>query len=279
MSNDVMMLEDNNPTQDNGDSESHASHHDEEAGGWAKAISLNANYPTKVLTAPVVEFGRRSTCGMHIKHPAVSGLHCAIHHLGHGIIKVVDHSTNGTFVKGLAIGKGKSVMLNDGDDVVLIKSKEEKIGYKIVILSGESKEPNEAEKKYKFGDVLGTGAFAVVKKCVDKLTGQLYAVKVIDKKKFALIQQSQRSESLMDEVNILRAANHDAIIKLYDLIETPTTMYLILELVEGGDLFDRIVAQEGKGFPEDVARHMFEQMLAGMKYLHSKKSVRFACGC
>lgn len=118
-----------------------------------------------------------------------------------------------------------------------------------------------------------SGAFAIVRRCADRATGQAYAMKIIDKKKFVQIQQTSRPESLMDEVSILRRADHRGIIKLFDLIETPTTLYLVLELVEGGDLFDHIVAQEGKGFTEDVARHMFMQMLQAMKYLHSKNIV------
>jgi serine/threonine-protein kinase Chk2 len=240
---------------------------------------------------------------MHIRHPAVSGLHCSIHNLGNGIINLQDHSTNGTFVRGLVVGKGKTTAINDGDEVVLIKAAD-RVGYKIIFIESEKKPPNPAELKYKFGETLGksvrtseacctlhphcldahvdsvwsrvllfSGAFAIVRRCADRRTGQSYAVKIIDKKKFYSIQQSQRQSSLMDEVNILRSADHPGIIKMYDLIETDTTLYLILELVEGGDLFDRIVAQEGKGFTEEVARHMFDQMLQAMKYLHTKSIV------
>jgi serine/threonine-protein kinase Chk2 len=117
-----------------------------------------------------------------------------------------------------------------------------------------------------------------VRKCIDKLTGQQYAMKIIDKKKVMLINSSGRLDNLMDEVNILRAANHVGIIKMYDVIETPKTLYVVLELVSGGDLFDRIVAQEGKGFTEEVARQMFSQMLAAVKYLHGQSIVhRVSC--
>ncbi len=77
----------------------------------------------------------------------------------------------------------------------------------------------------------------------------------------------------MDEVNILRAADHENIIRMFDVIETPKTLYVVLELVTGGDLFDRIVAQEGKGFSEEVSRDMFAQMLSAVKYLHSRSIV------
>jgi len=105
------------------------------------------------------------------------------------------------------------------------------------------------------------------------MTGAQYAMKIIDKKKFMAINSSGRLDNLMDEVNILRAADHTNIIRMFDVIETPKTLYVVLELVSGGDLFDRIVAQEGKGFSEEVARYMFEQMLAAVKYLHSRSIV------
>lgn len=127
---------------------------------------------------------------------------------------------------------------------------------------------NDAEKKYKLCDTLGSGAFAQVRKCIDRVTGAQYAMKIIDKKKFALINSSGRLDNLMDEVNILKRANHTGIIKLIDAIETPATLFVVLELVTGGDLFDRIVAQDGKGFTEDVARYMFQQMMQAVKYLH-----------
>jgi hypothetical protein len=60
---------------------------------------------------------------------------------------------------------------------------------------------------------------------------------------------------------------------MYDVIETPKTLSVVLEMVTGGDLFDRIVAQDGKGFSEEVARYMFEQMLAAIKYLHGRSIV------
>jgi serine/threonine protein kinase len=121
--------------------------------------------------------------------------------------------------------------------------------------------------------MLGSGAFAQVRKCIHKETGAKYAMKIIDKKKFMAINSSGRLDNLMDEVNILRAADHTNIIRMFDVIETPKTLYVVLELVSGGDLFDRIVAQEGKGFSEEVARYMFEQMLAAVKYLHSRSIV------
>lgn len=59
----------------------------------------------------------------------------------------------------------------------------------------------------------------------------------------------------MDEVKILqRVSNHENVIKIFDVYETDQYLLLVLELVHGGDLFDRIISLQGEGFPESRAR-------------------------
>eukprot|EP00463_Aulacantha_scolymantha_P001302 TRINITY_DN1935_c1_g1_i1.p1 TRINITY_DN1935_c1_g1~~TRINITY_DN1935_c1_g1_i1.p1 ORF type:complete len:282 (+),score=20.79 TRINITY_DN1935_c1_g1_i1:297-1142(+) len=79
---------------------------------------------------------------------------------------------------------------------------------------------------------------------------------------------SKRKNALMDEVEILKRLNHKNIIKIFDVYETSEELFLVLELVTGGDLFDRIVSLNGKGYPEDRARFIFQQMLEALDYLH-----------
>lgn len=103
-------------------------------------ISLNPTYPNQLLTHESVDFGRKSSCRVQIKHPAVSGIHCELTNLGSGEVWLKDHSTNGTFVNGTIVGKGKKVLLHDGSEIVLIKSATDKIGYKFVIIDSDKKE-------------------------------------------------------------------------------------------------------------------------------------------
>ncbi len=103
---------------------------------------------------------------------ACSGIHCELTNKGGGEVWLKDLSTNGTFVNGVAVGKNKSQLLHDGVEIVLIKSATEKIGYKLVFTDSDKKELNQAEQKYKLLDTLGSGAFAQVRKCIDKQTGQ-----------------------------------------------------------------------------------------------------------
>jgi len=269
------MLDDNNPTQDNHDQESHiSSHHDDEPSDtWGRLISLRPHYSVRPLTEDRIEFGRKASCTIHLKHAAVSGLHCTLINKGSAGVFLTDHSTNGTFVNNVNIGKGKSRQMHHGDEITIIKIQPERITYTLQLVDREKKPLNELEKRYHVGETLGTGAFAVVRHCVDTHTLKEYAVKVIDKKKYMQLSSSKRDTSLMDEVRALQECNHPNIIKLHDYVNTDRYLYLVLELVTGGDLFDRIVAQDGKGFPEEDAKYMFSQLLDAMKYLHQRNIV------
>ena len=71
----------------------------------------------------------------------------------------------------------------------------------------------------------------------------------------------------MSEVRLTQKADHPNIIKIYEISETPETLYLVLEYAAGGELFDKIV--EDTRFTEPVAKMYFLQILSAVKYLHS----------
>jgi len=91
---------------------------------------------------------------------------------------------------------------------------------------------------YDIKDELGKGAFSVVKLALNKKTGEKVAVKVIDKTQASAESDEKR---LKTEVAILKQVKHPNIVCLKDLYETPQNLYLIMELVTGGELFDKIV--------------------------------------
>jgi serine/threonine-protein kinase Chk2 len=93
-------------------------------------------------------------------------------------------------------------------------------------------------------------------------------MKIVAKKHFTDIgpQAHIFNQHIKTECSILQALNHPCIIHIYDVYDTPDALYIILELVEGGELFDRIVAH-GQ-FDEATTKFVFRQMAIGVKYLH-----------
>ena len=95
-------------------------------------------------------------------------------------------------------------------------------------------------------------------------------MKIVAKKHFTHsdLQAHAFNQSIQRECSILQALNHPCIVCTYDVYETPDAIYIILELVEGGELFDRIVAH-GQ-FNEATTKCLFRQMAIGVKYLHEQ---------
>ncbi|KTF76130.1 hypothetical protein cypCar_00038404, partial [Cyprinus carpio] len=115
--------------------------------------------------------------------------------------------------------------------------------------------------KYKIGKVIGDGNFAVVKECVERSTGKEFALKIIDKNK------CRGKEHLIEsEVAVLRRVKHPNIIMLIEEVDTPTELYLVMELVKGGDLFDAITSSTK--YTERDASVMVFNLAAALKYLH-----------
>ncbi|KAI8466197.1 MAG: kinase-like domain-containing protein [Monoraphidium minutum] len=95
------------------------------------------------------------------------------------------------------------------------------------------------------------------------LTGHKVAIKILNRRK---IQAMDMEEKVRREIKILRLFMHPHIIRLYEVIETPSDIYVVTEYVKGGELFDHIV-EKGR-LPEDEARHFFQQIISGVEYCH-----------
>jgi len=127
--------------------------------------------------------------------------------------------------------------------------------------------PVQIKKVYSIGSKLGTGGFAVVRKCKRRSDGVVFALKVINKKNL----DKDDLVILESEVNIMRQVEHSNIIKMYDIFDSRSKMCLVLDLMEGGELFDRII--EKGHFSEKDAATSFVQMVDALGYLHSKQIV------
>lgn len=121
-------------------------------------------------------------------------------------------------------------------------------------------------EKYKVGKVIGDGNFAVVKECVERFTGKEFALKIIDKTKC-----TGKEHLIENEVAVLRKVKHPNIIMLVEEVDTPCELYLVMELVKGGDLFDAITSSAK--YTERDASIMVYNLAAALKYLHSMNIV------
>nr|CAB3227513.1 calcium/calmodulin-dependent protein kinase type IV-like [Phallusia mammillata] len=119
------------------------------------------------------------------------------------------------------------------------------------------------EELYEVKEEIGRGGSAIVYLLEQKGTGKLFAKKSVVKKVQKKLAQT--------EIGILLTLSHPNIIKLKDIYESDTQIHLILEYVNGGELFDRIVE---KGFySERDAANVIQQILEAVAYLHSKNIV------
>ncbi|XP_013862864.1 death-associated protein kinase 3 [Austrofundulus limnaeus] len=131
----------------------------------------------------------------------------------------------------------------------------------------------DVELYYEMGEELGSGQFAIVRKCIEKCTDVEYAAKFIKKRRLSSSRRGVSREEIEREVNILREIQHSNIITLHDIFENKTDVILILELVSGGELFDFLAEKES--LTEEEATQFLKQILDGVYYLHSKRIAHF----
>ncbi|XP_067272450.1 serine/threonine-protein kinase MARK1 isoform X2 [Pseudorasbora parva] len=120
---------------------------------------------------------------------------------------------------------------------------------------------------YRLLKTIGKGNFAKVKLARHVLTGREVAVKIIDKTQL----NPTSLQKLFREVRIMKVLNHPNIVKLFEVIETDKTLYLIMEYASGGEVFDYLVAH-GR-MKEKEARAKFRQIVSAVQYCHQKRIV------
>lgn len=120
---------------------------------------------------------------------------------------------------------------------------------------------------YQLGKTLGAGTFGKVKYAVDSTDPNktAYAVKVIDR---AQVSKEHMEDQLKSEIAIMKMLSHPNVIQMYQVIQSPSNVYIVLELVTGGELFDRIV--KVKRFDEATARRYFQHLVFGIHYCHQR---------
>ncbi|KAF6080776.1 checkpoint kinase 2 [Phyllostomus discolor] len=127
--------------------------------------------------------------------------------------------------------------------------------------------PKELRDKYIMSKTLGSGACGEVKLAFERKTCKKVAIKIISKRKFAIGSEKEADPALnvKTEIEILKKLNHPCIIKIKDFFDAED-FYIVLELMEGGELFDRVVRT--RRLKEDTCKLYFYQMLLAVQYLH-----------
>ena len=121
--------------------------------------------------------------------------------------------------------------------------------------------------KYRLLKTIGKGNFAKVKLAKHIPTGKEVAIKIIDKTQL----NPGSLQKLFREVRIMKTLDHPNIVKLFQVIETEKTLYLVMEYASGGEVFDYLVLH-GR-MKEKEARAKFRQIVSAVQYCHQKKII------
>uniref|UniRef100_A0A0E0BNH9 non-specific serine/threonine protein kinase n=1 Tax=Oryza glumipatula TaxID=40148 RepID=A0A0E0BNH9_9ORYZ len=119
--------------------------------------------------------------------------------------------------------------------------------------------------KYELGRTIGEGTFAKVKFARDTETGDPVAIKILDKEK---VLKHKMVEQIKREISTMKLIKHPNVVRIYEVMGSKTKIYIVLEYVTGGELFDTIV-NHGR-MREDEARRYFQQLINAVDYCHSR---------
>ncbi|KAK6456917.1 kinase-like domain-containing protein [Scheffersomyces xylosifermentans] len=227
--------------------------------------------------------GRSSTCDVKITGDDVSSKHCQLtltaNENQREYLYIIDLSSNGLYINDEKLGKGPpGVLLRSGDKIAFAKT-----GGSYIIRYTEdivSKEQSKTYKKtffedYILGNQLGSGHYAVVKEARDRSTGDIVAVKIFHPNKQATNRSTEEAK-LQQEMNLLISINHPNIVKFISHYIEPinqhsVTTYLVLEKMNSGELFQRIINKSK--LRQNETKSIFRQLLSGLQYLHENNII------
>ncbi|XP_069940898.1 myosin light chain kinase A isoform X3 [Cherax quadricarinatus] len=182
------------------------------------------------------------------------------------VVVLEDLSCNGTFVNKHQVGKGKKIVLQSNDEISLAHANKKVFVFHDCLQNDAQNYPEELTKKYTMTKKLGEGNFGEVRLAYKQGSLERYAVKILKKKCSQLLLNNIKQ--INNEIKLLQSVDHPCIISLKDVIDTPEKIYIIMELAEGGELFDRL-ASNGR-LPEATAKFYFFQLSHAVKYLHTR---------
>ncbi|SCU90491.1 LAMI_0E02300g1_1 [Lachancea mirantina] len=255
---------------------------------------------------PTTTIGRSRSCDIVLLEPDISTLHCQLKTLEvdidgvcYNLLNILDKSRNGTFVNGNRLIR-KDCVLRNGDRIIFGRScsflfkyaTEQSSQGEVSSSDSNFKVPSKNSQgsvttsfdyhtnsrisffdKYVEGRQLGTGHYAVVKEAINKDTGDVLAVKIFHPQQN---DDQKKTKQFREETKILMSIHHKHIVRLIERFVEPVTKaqirtYLVLEKVNDGELFDRIVRKTK--LRQDETRAIFKQLLSGLNYLHQKNII------
>lgn len=235
-------------------------------------------------------FGRNTACDYHLGNiTRLSNKHFQILLGEDGNLLLKDSSTNGTWLDGQRVDKDRNQLLSQGDEITvgvgvsadvltLVIFVNERFKQRLEQIKSEKLRGKKSSKPGSTGgmglqgvfkdfsikdEVVGQGAFAVVKKAVERSTGKTFAAKIISKRKLM-----GNWDGVDRELAVLRKLHHPRIVRLKGFYEDKECYYLLMEFVSGGDLMDFVAAHGSVG--EDAGREITRQVLEAIAYIHSR---------
>ncbi|KAL7235500.1 hypothetical protein ACSBR1_018906 [Camellia fascicularis] len=129
----------------------------------------------------------------------------------------------------------------------------------------EEEEGMRLGRKHEIGRTLGEGNFGKVKYAKNLDYGHSFALKILDKTR---VLHLNITDQIKREIRTLKLLKHPNVVRLHEVLASKTKIYMVLEYVTGGELFDRI-ASKGK-LSESRGRKLFQQLIDGVNYCHNK---------
>ncbi|XP_026096210.1 serine/threonine-protein kinase Chk2-like [Carassius auratus] len=240
---------------------------------WGRVIPLVHGLSVLNCVEKQYVFGRDKRCDYSFRTPIVlESTHFHAYSKKHfrifrdeNLVYLEDLSGNGTWVDDEKIGNGKQRLLSNNSVIALAQQKHQVFMFIDKMGDDQPNLPLEFSKKYHIARKIGTGVCGEVKLALEKETCKKVALKTINKHDFPSIGTATRNAER--EIEILKKIDHPCLIKTEDFYQTEDSYYIVLEYVEGGELFGRIKAK--KQLEEEIAKLYFYQMLRAVEYLHN----------
>ncbi|XP_005460180.2 serine/threonine-protein kinase Chk2 isoform X2 [Oreochromis niloticus] len=240
---------------------------------WGRLLPMVPGFRSHDCIEDQYLFGRDSRCNYVLEDPndrnsrkfrIYSKKHFRIYREGSEVF-VEDLSNNGTFLDGIPIGKDKKLPLVNNAVISLAEQRNRVFVFIDLMSDDQSSLPRDLQEKYLLTRRIGIGVCGEVRLAFERSTCRKFAVKIINKKNFQ--SEGTATRNAKTEIEILQRVDHPCLIKTEDFYQTEESFYIVLELMEGGELFHRVKSKQQLN--ESVAKLYFYQMLRAVQYLHS----------